>query len=98
MNMKLMTADLRTQLPQLYSQEEVDDPKAIAKYFTPWAGWTWYATEFDGKDTFFGLVDGHEKELGYFSLSELESLNGPVGLKIERDLWFEPTPLSELKG
>ena len=65
--MKLMTADLRTQLPQLYSQEEVDDPKAIAKFFTPDSNWTWYATEFDGKDTFFGLVDGFEKELGYFS-------------------------------
>ena len=91
-----MTADLRTQLPQLYSQEEVDDPKAIAKYFTPDANWTWYATEFDGKDTFFGLVDGLEKELGYFSLAELESGKGPFGLGVERDLWFEPTPVSEL--
>jgi len=96
--MKLMTADLRTQLPFLYTNEDVVDPIAIAKYFTPWAGWTWYATEFDGKDTFFGLVDGQDKELGYFSLSELESISGPVGLKIERDLWFEPTPLSELKS
>jgi hypothetical protein len=94
--MKLMTADLRTQLPQLYSQEEVDDPKAIAKYFTPDSNWTWYATEFDGKDTFFGLVDGFEKELGYFSLAELESVRGPFGLGVERDLWFEPTPISKL--
>ena len=94
--MKLMTADLRPQLPHLYSQEEVDDPKAIAKYFTPDANWTWYATEFDGKDTFFGLVDGLEKELGYFSLAELESVKGPFGLGVERDLWFEPTPVSEL--
>ena len=94
--MKLMTADLRTQLPQLYSQEEVDDPKAIAKYFTPDANWTWYAPEFDGKDTFFGLVDGLEKSLGYFSLAELESVKGPFGLGVERDLWFEPTPVSEL--
>ena len=94
--MKLMTADLRTQLPQLYSQEEVDDPKAIAKFFTPDSNWTWYATEFDGKDTFFGLVDGFEKELGYFSLKELESIRGAFGLPIERDLWFEPTQLSEI--
>ena len=94
--MKLMTADLRTQLPQLYSQEEVDDPKAIAKFFTPDSNWTWYATEFDGKDTFFGLVDGFEKELGYFSLKELESIRGAFGLPIECDLWFEPTPLSEI--
>ncbi|MAH49052.1 hypothetical protein CMI37_24710 [Candidatus Pacearchaeota archaeon] len=94
--MKLMTNDLRTQLPQLYSQEEVDDPKVVAKFFTPDSSWTWYATEFDGKDTFFGLVDGHEKELGYFSLKELESVKGPFGLGVERDLWFESKPLSEL--
>ena len=94
--MKLMTNDLRTQLPQLYSQEEVDDPKVVAKFFTPDSSWTWYATEFDGKDTFLGLVDGHEKELGYFSLKELESVKGPFGLGVERDLWFESKPLSEL--
>jgi hypothetical protein len=93
--MKLMTKDLQTQLPQLYSQEEVDDPKAIAKYFTPDSNWTWYATEFDGKDTFFGLVVGLETELGYFSLKELESARGAFGLPVERDLWFEPTPVSE---
>ena len=92
-----MTADLRTQLPQLYSQEEVDDPKAIAKFFTPDSNWTWYATEFDGKDTFFGLVDGSEWELGYFSLSELQSLRGGLGLPIERDRHFKPTPLAELQ-
>ncbi len=91
-----MTKDLQMQLPQLYSQEEVEDPKAIAKFFTPDANWTWYATEFDGKDTFFGLVDGFEKELGYFSLAELESIRGPLGLHVERDLWFESKPLSEL--
>ena len=95
-NMKLMTNDLRTQLPQLYSQEEVDDPKVVAKFFTPDSSLKRYATEFDGKDTFFGLVDGHEKELGYFSLKELESVKGPFGLGVERDLWFESKPLSEL--
>ena len=93
--MKLMTKDLQMQLPQLYSQEEVEDPKVVAKFFTPDANWTWFATEFDGKDTFFGLVDGFEKELGYFSLAELESIRGPLGLPVERDLWFESKPLSE---
>jgi hypothetical protein len=27
-------------------------------------------------------------------LSELESVRGPFGLRVERDLAFEPTPLS----
>ena len=69
----------------------------VVKFFTPDSYWTWYATEFDGTDTFFGLVDGQEQELGYFSLSELEDVRGPLGLPVERDLHFNPTPLSEVR-
>ncbi|MBM3701009.1 MAG: DUF2958 domain-containing protein [Actinobacteria bacterium] len=69
---------------------------AYVKFFTPWAGWTWYVTEFDGINTFFGLIDGFEKEIGYFTLSALENLEGPCGLKIERDLYFVPTTLKKL--
>jgi hypothetical protein len=31
------------------------------------SSWTWYSTEFDGEDLFFGLVVGFETELGYFN-------------------------------
>lgn len=94
--MKLLTKELRRQLPPLYTTEHDKDPVAVVKFFTPWTNWTWYAVEFDGDDTFFGLVHGFEKELGCFSLAELESVRGPGGLTIERDLYFEPTRLSEL--
>lgn len=43
---------------------------------------------------FFGLVIGHEPELGYFSVDELEQVRGRLGLPIERDLHFTPAPLS----
>ena len=36
----------------------------IVKFFDPTGSWTWNATEFDGKDTFFGLVDGFELGVG----------------------------------
>ena len=49
-----------------------------------------------GDVQFFGLVDGNYKELGYFWLSELESVRGPLGLPVERDLYWTPVPLSEL--
>ena len=45
----------------------------------------------------FGLVSGHEDELGYFSLNELENLKGPFGLKVERDLYFQPTDLKSIQ-
>jgi len=57
---------------------------------------TWYASDFDGEDTFFGLVSGFEVELGYFSLKELQETRGPLGLSIERDLYFESQALIEL--
>jgi len=95
--MELLTQELRQQLPPLYSQEAVADPLVICKFFTPDAQWTWYALEFDGEDVFFGWVVGFEQELGYFWLSELESVRGPLGLQIERDVHFPPTRLSEVK-
>ena len=94
--MKLLTKEILKRLPALYSQENNPDPIVQVKFFDPCGSWTWYATEFDGKDIFFGLVDGFEKELGNFSLSELQSYKGRFGLGIERDLYFTPKPLSEI--
>ena len=95
--MKLLTEEIKRVLPKLYEQDGKGlEAVAYLKFFTPDSNWTWYVTEFDGKDIFFGLVDGFEKELGYFSLSELQSVKGPLGLKIERDLYFKPTILEEL--
>ena len=45
---------------------------------TPASDWTWYATEYDGEDLFFGLVSGFEVELGYFSRTELEKRAWPA--------------------
>ncbi len=87
----------REKLPKLYSGEEKGlDALAQVKFFTPDSDWTWYASEFDGEDVFFGLVSGFEVELGYFSLKELKEARGSLGLPIERDLNFEPKTLGEL--
>jgi len=94
--MKLLTKEILKRLPALYSQENNPDPIVQVKFFDPCGSWTWYATEFDGKDIFFGMVDGFEKELGNFSLSELQAYKGRFGLGIERDLYFTPKPLSEI--
>ena len=96
---KLLTKELRKQLPPLYFTEKNNvKPLAVVKFFSPYTGWKWYATEFDGEDIFFGLVVGFETELGYISLKELEEVkvfgNVPA---IERDLSFEPTPLEQIR-
>lgn len=46
---------------------------------------------------FFGLVQGFEVELGYFSRDELETVRGPYGLRIERDIYWRERTLGELK-
>jgi len=104
--MKLLPKEIREQLPPLYSQDGKGG-KAVAyvKYFTPSSSWTWLATEGEAvldesqnevDYRFFGLVFGHEREFGYFLLSELEEVRGPMGLPIERDLYFKPKMLEEI--
>ena len=96
-NKPLLTEELRKKLPELYECEDQGlNALAQVKFFTPDSNWTWYASEFDGEDIFFGLVSGLEVELGYFSLSELQSVRGPLGLPIERDLYYVPKTLQEL--
>jgi len=103
--MKLLTKEIRKKLPPLYSQDGKGS-KAVAylRLFTPDSGWTWHLTEGspiteDGREIdfqFFGLVEGQCKELGYVMLSELETVRGPMGLPIERDLWWKPKTLEEI--
>ena len=97
--MKMLTKAIEAKLPPLYANEEVEDPIVQVKFFTPWSNWTWYGLEYDPEQRlFFGYVEGQEKELGYFSLAKLESITGPFGLKIERDMYFTPCPLSKIKN
>lgn len=98
--MKLMTKAIADKLPGLNTTDGTD-ATVVVKFFTPWSYWTWYAVEGEqqGNDwLFFGLVVGHESELGYFRLSELASVKGPFGLRIERDRHFDPTPLNVIRN
>ena len=94
--MKLLTKALKKRIPPLYSTEDDDDPVVQAKFFTPDSSWSWYCIEYDGDDLSFGFVVGHYPEMGYFSLKELESVRGPLGLPIEKDLHFMPCRLSTI--
>lgn len=97
--MNLLPKSIEKQLPELYATERNPDPIAYVKFFTPDSGWTWYATEYDPETrTFFGLVSGFEVELGYFTLDELKSVRGSLGLPVERDLYWKPRRLSEIRS
>lgn len=108
---ELLPRELRGRLPKLYRTEGQGDQAIAQVKFFGANGWTWYATEFDGQDTFFGLVVGDDLEVGYFSLFELESARIPeqeVSLPgnvismaaypaVERDLQFKPQSLAKVR-
>jgi hypothetical protein len=101
--MQLLTDELIRQFEKTGRQEHVEDPVVIAKFFNPCGSATWLATEYYPDDRlFFGYAslfnDPFCNEWGYFSLDELQELRcPPFGLPIERDLYFEQSPISVVK-
>lgn len=128
--MNLLTEELKERFIAVGSQEEVEDPVVVCKFFNPQGAGTWFATEITGVLVdiegrrevfeldqwaqldrgplgpllidvyFFGYVSifgDWNDELGEFSLSELINYRGPLGLGIERDLYWSEKPLSEAK-
>jgi hypothetical protein len=70
--------------------------------------WTFYAIEYSDKapdgtpNLFFGYLlnplGPDCDELCYLSLQEMERQQSPrLRLPVERDLWFEPRPLSDVR-
>ena len=96
---KLIPNVLLNDIPDLYATEGELNPLCYVKLFTPDSNWTWFIIEFSKADakTCYGYIQGLESELGYFTLEELESVHGPLGLAIERDLSFSPTSFSQIK-
>lgn len=98
--MKLLTKELLKRFTEVGSQETVADPIVIAKFFNPTGAGTWYATEYDpDTEMFFGYVSifgDWNDEWGSFSLRELEDYVGRFDLGIERDIYFDEKPISEV--
>ena len=99
---KLMTKELGDTIPALYANENVADYDSVlapAKLFSPYANWRWFITEWNAETgECFGLVQGFETELGYFSLDELAEATVLGGVPaVERDLYWKPTTLGEIR-
>ena len=98
--MKLITKAVEKELAKypLYSQDSKgDNAIAVCKFFLQ--GYTWYVLEAEKADNgyeFFGIIVGQHNEYGYFTLSQLESVTGQWGLRVERDRGFKPTKVKDL--
>ena len=45
--MKLLTKELINKFNKIGSQENIEDPIIVAKFFHPFSNYTWYATEYN---------------------------------------------------
>ncbi|MEL3888961.1 DUF2958 domain-containing protein [Ferrovibrio sp. MS7] len=89
-----MLANGRAAAEAVADDGNTPDVFPVVKLFVPWGAATWLLSELDleDEDIAFGLCDlGFGcPELGSVRISELESVRGPGGLAIERDLHFRP--------
>ena len=95
----LIPQSILENIPDLYDTERSINPTCHIKLFTPDSIFTWYIIEIskEDKSTCYGYVIGFENELGYFSLKELETVKGNLGLRVERDISFKPTALEIIR-
>lgn len=85
---EVLTVDIRKTLniilPSLDLVDEQENPQTVA-HFTNLKGWDWYiiAGKPFGEDDFylFGLVNGYEKELGFFTLKQIIDAGGIYDLE-----------------
>lgn len=89
-----MTKGLEAELSKypLGSQDGLmEDAEVVVKYFNPYGAGTWLITEGekqeDGDWLLYGYCHLFEWEWGYVMLSELESVQLPFGLRIEREIY-----------
>ncbi|WP_425448735.1 DUF2958 domain-containing protein [Dethiothermospora halolimnae] len=91
----------RLEVPNLYETDGKEEKETIVKvrFYDLCSSWEWYLIEADIKEEgviCFGWVVGFEKELGYFSINELEDINKKFP-RIIRDEEFELISLADLK-
>ena len=86
--MKLLTKELTEKL----NRAGYAGTKPICTLFTPWGRATWLITGIED-GILYGYADlgmGCVEWGGIASLEELEAIRGPFGMRIERDLYWEP--------
>lgn len=85
--MELLTEEIikAFQAHPLYSQDEIEDPEVLVKYFNPAGAGTWYIIEASRRDEdwlMFGLCCISEPEFGYVLLSQLQEIRIPTKIVI----------------
>ena len=88
--MKLLTQEIIAALPPLYATENIplENKIVICQFFIPGTYWKWFIFEGQAEDNdfcFFGMVHAYANEMGYFYLSEFNSIYDKLGISVERE-------------
>ena len=97
--MKLLTKEMKENLPALGSTAEESNPLCVAHFSNPCGAGDWYVIEggeVNGQYIFYGIANIFAPDFGEFLLSELENVKLPFGLTIERDLYWTPKGAQEV--
>jgi len=97
---QLMPRAATRKIPAVYTQQDVEDPMAWVKLFSPYSGAVWYITEYDpSSGEAFGWAQMHPGggELGYIDIGELEGSHRRGLPLVERDMYWKPRVLSKAK-
>ena len=92
--MEWLTNEIIKNIPRLGETKGENTKTLWMKLYTPWVFQSWEVVEYDPeKRLCYGWVRGLKDEWCYFSLDEIEKIQGPYGLKIACDTHFTPTKL-----
>jgi hypothetical protein len=93
----ILDDETRARLPTINDSDPSDiDALAPVKFYLADDEQAWYATAFDGQDTFMGLIVNQEIQLGSFSLTDLHRKRGRLGISVGRDPDYIPQTLRQL--
>ncbi len=94
--------ELLDSIPPLGADPEtpLSETLVYARFFDPASSWQWYVIEFDGGETFFGLILSRSVAVaGQFTLTELSSIDArpsECGPGIKLDPEFQPITVAKL--
>jgi len=97
--LKLLLKEAIRKLERQYKfGSSMEKQDVIVKLFDPTSSWSWYLMNIDPKDHGYawGIVKGFAIEMGNIDIQKLEVAKLPIGLSIERDLYFKPMPAIEV--
>ncbi len=93
----LLTPELKARFREL-GEQDTSNPIIPTRFCAEWVNHCWYPISYnEQKECFFGIVQGLEIKLDYFSHIDLSIIRGPYGVRITRDDDWKETDLNHLR-